>query len=198
MANTEDDPSHHTADKNEETNVPNHHADKKEERAMMSRFRMDFNETVFGEDFIVPFEHFTKATQTSDMKSHAEIQKMIHILTHWWETGFGDMSQSEFRKSHYRYGYRIRNNFMAEEYSVNNIIKYRLKRKEPMKQGGGTLIISVEDTFDTIQLAHNHHLSHQKVASTYNHLASKYHNITEGCKNLCKKVPHLLDSETET
>ena len=177
MANSEDDASHHTADKNEETNVQTHHADKKEETVMMSRFRKDFNESAFGEDFI-PFERFTKPSNTSDMKSHAEIQDMIHILTHW-ETGVGDMSQSEFRKSNRKHGYRISKHFMAEDYSVNNTIKYRLKRKEPTKQGGGTLIISVEDTFDAIELAHNQHLSHQKVASTYNHLASKYHNITE-------------------
>ena len=120
MANLDDDPSHHTADKNEETNVPKHHADKKEETVMISRFRKDFNETAFGEDFILPFERFTKPTPTSDMKSHAEIQKMIRILT-YWETGVGDMSQSEFRKSHGQYGYRICKTFMAEEYSVNNV-----------------------------------------------------------------------------
>ena len=80
-----------------------------------------------------------------------------------------------------------------------------------------TLIFSVEDTFDdAIELAHNQHLSHQKVAGTYNHLALKYHNITERVVRiiiintliidleytmrrlllLCKKVSHLLDSWT--
>ena len=137
--------------------------------------RRTFNLLAFGTVFDTPETSIPTMNRVSKKQStRRNIDNIIHVLRHW-DTGDNEYQTKVLFRQKNKNGYTWAKKFSMKKRSIQGEESYILQ----MNTGrGGREVIAVEDMFDAIYDAHGH-VSHKKVAPTFNQLKKTYYSITE-------------------